>query len=142
MTPRGRTWIALAGVAVIVVALGAYRAASTPATTQGAERHASESSDEPLPTLLDFGRGECVPCQKMMPVLETLARQQDGHVRVRYLDLSEPDNLERAKQLRVRVIPTQVLIDADGSEVARHEGFWALADIEARLVELGWTPAR
>ena len=97
---------------------------------------------EELPTILDFGRGECIPCQKMMPVLDMLADRHEGRVVVRYLDLSDPANLERATAMRVSIIPTQILVAADGTEVDRHQGFWALDAIEARMGELGWTPER
>jgi hypothetical protein len=35
-----------------------------------------------------------------------------------------------------------VLLDADGTERYRHEGFIALADLEAEIARLGWTSPR
>jgi len=136
-----RSWGALVGIALLVVALGVFRASSTPAPTTAGPPAASEP-EVALPTILDFGRGECLPCQKMMPVLETLAERHEGRIRVQYLDLAEPLNQERATELHVRVIPTQVLVAADGTEVDRHEGFWALDEVETRMGELGWTTER
>jgi thioredoxin 1 len=139
VTVRGRRLLALLGIGVVVLVLGLYRSwapADLPATAP------EETPAQVLPTLLDFGRGECSACKKMMPVLDSLAERHAGRIAVRYLDLSRPENQERATAMKVRVIPTQILVAADGNEVARHEGFWALAEIEARLEGLGWTPAR
>ena len=140
MTVRGRTVAALVGIVAVVAALGAFRT-----WRDGMASHADTAADEApvaaLPRLLDFGRGTCVPCKRMMPVLDELATRHAGRVDVQYLDLSQPANQERAKQLGVRVIPTQVLLSADGTEVARHEGFWALEEIEERLASLGWVAA-
>lgn len=136
----GRTWIALAGVALLVVALGVYRSSRTAAVPRPSAPDAVAQST--LPTLLDFGRGTCVPCRKMMPVLDALAERHAGRITVRYLDLGEPDNQRRATEMRVRIIPTQILVGADGTERDRHEGFWELDAIESRLEQLGWTPRR
>lgn len=148
LSMRTRTWIAPLCIALLVAALGVYRASSSSATTSP-DTPASESAADvtsnmasALPTILDFGRGECIPCQQMTPVLETLAERHEGRIEVRYLDLAESGNQEHAAALRVRVIPTQILIAADGTEVDRHEGFWALEEIETRIGELGWTSQR
>jgi hypothetical protein len=42
----------------------------------------------------------------------------------------------------VRLIPTQILIDAKGEEIIRHEGFWPLEDIELEMEVLEWIPER
>jgi thioredoxin 1 len=141
MSMSRRTPLVLAGIVIFIVALGIYRASQSPPNA-ASETRATADSEVLLPTILDFGRGACIPCKQMMPVLETLAERHEGRIRVRYLDLARPANQERAAELRVRVIPTQVLLAADGAEVARHEGFWALDAIEAHLEELGWTPER
>ncbi len=44
---------------------------------------------------------------------------------------------EAVDAYRLRVIPTQVLFDASGKEVFRHEGFFAKEDILAKWKELG-----
>lgn len=88
-----------------------------------------------LPMVIDFGATTCIPCKMMAPVLEELARELEGRVSVAFSDV----NTERAKAERqgIEVIPTQVFFDAEGKELARHEGFWSKADIMAKLIELG-----
>jgi hypothetical protein len=61
---------------------------------------------------------------------------------VRYVDMNVPRNKERADAMEVRVIPTQILIDAEGKEVIRHEGLWPIEEIELELEVLGWIPER
>ena len=75
----------------------------------------------------------------MKPVLEELARKHAGKVAVRIVDLRDPAGEEFARTHRVNLIPTQVLLDGEGRERFRHEGFMAIEDLEAELARLGWT---
>ena len=75
----------------------------------------------------------------MKPVLEGLARKHGGKVEVRMVDLRDPEGERLGQAHRVRLVPTQVLLDADGTERFRHEGFLAPEDLEAELARLGWT---
>ncbi len=137
---KPRVWITLLVIVLIVAGLGAYRSLSAPK----GEKAASEVPEpgHGLPGILDFGRGECLPCKQMMPVLDALAEKHEGRIVVRYLDLNVPENKVRADEMRVRIIPTQIFIDARGEEIIRHEGFWPLDDIEYEMEVLGWIPQR
>lgn len=137
---KRRSWITLAVIALAVVGLGLYRSFSAPVAQ--AEPEAVAEPGQGLPGILDFGRGECIPCKQMFPVLDELAEKHKGRIVVRYLDLEVPGNKDRADAMRVRVIPTQILIDAKGEEVIRHEGFWPLEDIELEMEVLEWIPER
>ena len=75
----------------------------------------------------------------MKPVLEELARRFEGRVVVRIVDVRDSDGARLAGAHGVRLVPTQVFLDADGKERFRHEGFIPLADLEAELSRLGWT---
>jgi thioredoxin 1 len=78
-------------------------------------------------------------CKKMKPVLEELARKYEGKVAVRMIDLRDAEGEAIARTRRVHLIPTQVLLDADGRERFRHEGFISLDDLESEITRLGWT---
>ena len=137
---KPRSWITLGVIVLAVVGLGVLRSLSAP--PGGA---ASEKVPEPghgLPGILDFGRGVCDACKRMTPVLDELAEKHEGRIVVRYLDLNVPANKKRADEMGVRLIPTQILVDAKGDEVIRHEGFWPLPDIELEMEVLGWIPER
>ncbi len=137
---KARSWIVLGVIALAVAGLGVYRTLSAPPETDASPR--AEEPGHGLPGLLDLGRGECLPCQQMMPVLDELAEKHEGRIVVKYLDLNIPENKARAAELGVRVIPTQIFIDEKGEEVIRHEGFWPLEDIEFEMEVLGWIPER
>jgi thioredoxin 1 len=91
-----------------------------------------------LPRLVDLGRGTCVPCKMMAPILEELKKEYEGCAVVEVIDLRE--HREAAREYGIRVIPTQIFFDADGNEVWRHEGFLAKADMIAKFSEMGVPP--
>lgn len=91
-----------------------------------------------LPKLVDLGRGTCIPCKKMAPILEELAREYQGRAVVEVIDLR--DKPGAAQEYGIKLIPTQVFFDTDGKEVWRHEGFLAKDQIVAKFTELGVKP--
>lgn len=88
-----------------------------------------------LPMLLDFGRGVCIPCKMMKPVLEEVAREYDGKLLVRIVEIDQYRELRR--QFRIHLIPTQVFIDSKGKVFHRHEGFMDKASIVMVLNRMG-----
>ena len=87
------------------------------------------------PAVLDFGRGECIPCKMMKPILEELGKELAGKVEVKIIDVGEEG--DTADRFNINIIPTQVFLDAGGKEVYRHEGFMPKEDILAKLKEMG-----
>lgn len=76
-----------------------------------------------VPRLLDLGSSQCIPCKLMAPMLEGMKTEFAGSLRVDFVDVSQKENLELAKQYGVKLIPTQVFLDAQGKELWRHEGY-------------------
>lgn len=72
-------------------------------------------------TLIELGSVRCVPCRQMQPILDDIKSEYRGKVRVVFHDVWK--NREPARRYRIRVIPTQVFLDAQGNEFFRHEGF-------------------
>lgn len=87
-----------------------------------------------LPVLMEFGRGICIPCRQMKPILESLAREYKGQLRVQVVEIDSKPELTR--RYRIMVIPTQVFVDANDQEVYRHLGFYPKDDLVAKLKEL------
>jgi thioredoxin 1 len=88
-----------------------------------------------LPMLVDLGKGTCIPCKKMKPILDELKIEYEGRAIVKVIDLRyEP---REAGKYRVRLIPTQIFFDAEGNEVYRHEGFMDKQSIKAKFAEMG-----
>jgi len=87
------------------------------------------------PVLADFGRGVCIPCKQMKPVLEELAIEYEGKVSILIIEIDEYPALTRRHH--IRLIPTQIFFDAEGNEVYRHEGFMSKEAIKEKLKEIG-----
>jgi len=65
-----------------------------------------------LPIIIDFGADSCVPCKEMAPVLKELNEELRGKVIIKFVDIWKYQAL--AEGYPIRVIPTQVFIDAKG----------------------------
>ena len=89
----------------------------------------------PLPQFLNFGADRCIPCKQMVPVREAMAAEYAGQLRVGFIDVWADRNASRA--YGVRVIPTQLILDAEGRELFRHEGYWPKEQVLAQFAALG-----
>uniref|UniRef100_A0A7V1EI50 Thioredoxin n=1 Tax=candidate division WOR-3 bacterium TaxID=2052148 RepID=A0A7V1EI50_UNCW3 len=103
----------------------------------------SATADNPLskalkskrPVLADFGRGTCIPCKMMQPILEKLQKEYAGKAEVLIIDVGEYAAL--ARKYKIMMIPTQIFFDPSGKEVYRHQGFMPEQDIIAQLKKMG-----
>ena len=105
------------------------------AQKSAAEQESAPNPGKKLPHLVDLGRGTCIPCKQMAPILKELTAEYKGRAIVEVIDLRERP--EAAQEYGIRVIPTQVFFDRNGSEVWRHEGFLAKDAIIAKFREMG-----
>ncbi len=87
------------------------------------------------PKLIDLGADKCIPCRMMAPVLAELTKEYAGQLDVVFIDVWKTRG--EAERYGVRVIPTQIFLDAKGKELFRHEGFYAKKDILAKWRSLG-----
>jgi len=93
--------------------------------------------DENLPKFYEFGAGLCKPCRMMKPIIHELQEKYRGIMHVVNIDTNVKENEIYKEKFNFKYIPTQVIVDKDGNELARHGGFWAFADIEQKLIEIG-----
>jgi len=87
------------------------------------------------PTLAEFGRGICIPCKAMKPILEELAVEYEGKLKVVIVEID--DHMEQTRQHGIMAIPTQIFFDSSGQEITRHIGFYAKEDIIVQLKNMG-----
>jgi thioredoxin 2 len=102
---------------------------ATPVTVTDAT-FATEVERSPLPVLLDLWAPWCAPCRMIAPVLEELAREMAGRLRVAKLNVDE--NPKTATRFQVRSIPT-LLVLKGGQEVERVLGVQSKETIAQRL---------
>jgi len=72
------------------------------------------------PLILDIWGPGCAPCQRMVPVLQALARQYDGKVKICELNAAEAPR--SAQRLNVRGTPT-VVVYRNRAEIGRVVGW-------------------
>lgn len=94
------------------------------------------SADGNMPRLLDLGSHTCTPCRMMVPELEAVSEDYAGVVNVEFIDVNENPNA--ARSYGIRLIPTQLIFDALGNELFRHEGYMSREDMTEKLVEFGY----
>ena len=87
------------------------------------------------PVLVDFGRGVCIPCKRMKPILEELTIEYEGKASILIIEIDEYPTLTRRHS--IRLIPTQIFFDAEGNEVYRHEGFMSKEAMKEKLEQMG-----
>lgn len=66
-----------------------------------------------LPMIIDYGSDSCIPCKQMAPVLETINKEMENKAFIKFVDVWE--YTDATNNVPVQVIPTQVLVNADGT---------------------------
>jgi len=91
---------------------------------------AQEVERSPVPVLVDAWAPWCGPCHVIAPVIDQLAGEWAGRVRV--VKLNVDDNPQTAARFGLRSIPT-LLVMKDGREVDRLVGVQPKQEIARRL---------
>lgn len=120
-------------VAAAVIGTLALRPDDTPIAQTPVEAGTPGTS---VPRLLELGSVTCVPCKAMEKVLEALRHEYAGQLQVDFIDVSK--NPDAGHAHGISMIPTQILFAPDGTEIFRHEGFFAKKDIVRQFSELGY----
>lgn len=89
-----------------------------------------------LPRLLDFGMGKCTQCRIMNGIMAELRAEYGRRLDVRSVDFEKDEAL--ASKYKIRIIPAQVFLAPDGTELDRNEGLMSKAEILDRWRQLGY----
>jgi len=88
-------------------------------------------------TFIELGSVSCIPCRAMQPIMEELKRKYPADLRVVFHDVWTEQGKPYVAEYRIKLIPTQVFLDSSGEEFYRHEGFFALEELEKVLQTKG-----
>lgn len=78
---------------------------SSPINVSGKANFEVEVLKSELPTLVDFWAPWCGPCQMMAPVLEELAKEFEGKLKIAKVDTDQPENQVLAMDYMIQSIP-------------------------------------
>ncbi len=92
------------------------------------------------PTLLEFTRDHCLPCQIMAPWVAAIRKKYAAGLNVVEINVDRPENKTFQKFFKVRSIPSQIYLDARGRVVESHAGLATLKDMEGALKKNGLLP--
>jgi len=86
--------------------------------------------DSQLPVLVDFWAQWCMPCKRLAPIIDEVAKEYDGKLKVAKVDVDEASNI--ATNFGIMSIPT-LIIFKDGKAVDQITGFISKDQIKNKL---------
>ena len=93
----------------------------------------SEVLKSDVPVLVDFTATWCGPCKQLAPVIEEIAGDYAGRVKVGKLDTDK--NRDVSVEYKITAIPT-VIIFKDGEVAKKFVGLTSKGDLQTALTEL------
>ena len=89
-------------------------------------------------SLIEFGGRNCIPCRQMQPLLAELSAKYAQTVNIFNVYMDKERELFR--EYRIALIPTQIIFDTSGKEIARHVGYWEKDKLMSELRRLRVLP--
>jgi len=124
----------------IVLNAGCSNQTGNPPKTKETAKNTSTDTvqlDSVKVTFIELGSVNCIPCKMMQPVMEAIEEDYEDQVKVVFHDVWTDEGRPYAAKYGIKLIPTQVFLDKDGNEFARHEGYMSKEDLVAVLKQQG-----
>ena len=83
-----------------------------------------------VPVLVDFWAPWCMPCRMLAPIIENLAKENVGKLKICKLNTDENQNI--AAQYGIQGIPT-LIVFKEGKEVGRTVGVMSKEKLQEKL---------
>ena len=99
-------------------------------TELSSETFDSTISGNALPVVVDFWAPWCGPCKAIAPILEELATEETGKVKICKVNVD--NNSELANRYSVRAIPT-ILVFKNGNVETQIVGMTSKNDLKAKI---------
>ena len=103
-------------------------AANLPAFTD--DNFAAEVKDSQTPVLVDFGAEWCGPCRALAPIVEELATEFDGKLKVGTVDIDHSSQV--AAEFGIMSVPT-IIFFKDGKVVDKIVGLLPKAKLKTKI---------
>ena len=97
------------------------------------ENFESEVLESDIPVLVDFFADWCGPCKMMAPVVEKLAEEMEGKLKVGKLNIDE--NMQIAQQYKVVSIPT-FMVFVGGKQEASWLGAMSASEFKNKVEQV------
>ena len=82
------------------------------------------------PVVIDFWAEWCIPCKKIAPIIDELAEQYEGRVKIGKYNVEESSDV--ATEFGIRSIPT-ILFFRDGKLVDKNVGSISKSNLEEKI---------
>ncbi|MCK5781025.1 MAG: thioredoxin family protein [Flavobacteriales bacterium] len=87
-------------------------------------------------SLVELGGQGCKPCKKMEKELDEVKNNYGSKLNLVMVNVTKDKDKKASTYFKVRLIPTQVILNPKGEELYRHSGYISKEDLELEIDKL------